>query len=200
MAARVVSVPPDHVAAVRGFNRFYTNVIGVLREGLLDSPYSLTEARVIFELAQRDSTELVELRRLLDIDAGYLTRILARFESGGLVVRERSPDDGRRQVIRLTREGRSAFRLLDRRSAKQVRSLLEPLTDDEQRRLLGAMAAIQGVLGSSRTERPLALRAPRSGDYGWIVARHGALYAEEYGWDEAFEALVARIVAEYIEH
>jgi DNA-binding MarR family transcriptional regulator/N-acetylglutamate synthase-like GNAT family acetyltransferase len=193
------AVAADRVAAVRGFNRFYTNVIGVLREGLLDSPYSLTEARVIFELAQRDSMELVELRRLLDIDAGYLTRILARFESAGLIAKERSPHDARRQVIRLRRTGRAAFRALDRRSARRVRSLLEPLTDEEQRRLLGAMGSVQDILGDPPPEERLVTRRPRAGDYGWVIARHGALYSEEYGWDESFEALVARIVADYME-
>jgi DNA-binding MarR family transcriptional regulator/N-acetylglutamate synthase-like GNAT family acetyltransferase len=187
----------DRVAAVRGFNRFYTNVIGALREGLLRTPYSLTEARVIFELAQRDSTELVGLRRLLDIDAGYLTRILTRFEADGLVAKERSPRDRRRQVIRLTGKGRAAFRTLDRRSAKAVRELLSGLGAGEQRRLLGAMGAIQGILEDSQPGELYVLRPPQPGDLGWVVQRHGSLYREEYGWDETFEALVVRIVADY---
>src|SRR3954452_9730318 len=110
----------ERVDAVRGFNRFYTNVMGVLHEGLLDSPYSLTEARVLFELAQRDTLDLVDLRRVIDVDAGYLSRILSRFESDGLLRRERSRTDGRRQVLQLTRRGRGAFTALDRQSARDV--------------------------------------------------------------------------------
>src|SRR5688572_7342444 len=129
--------PPsiDHVAGVRAFNRFYTNVIGVLSEGLLDSPYSLTEARVIFELAQREAIELVELRRLLDIDAGYLTRILTRLEAHVLVRKQRSPEDGRRQVISLTKKGHATFRTLDRRSSEAIGSLLDPLGEEKRHRL-----------------------------------------------------------------
>ena len=190
----------DHVAAVRAFNRFYTNVIGVLREGLLSTRFSLTEARVIFELAQRDATELVELRRLLDIDAGYLTRILSRFKADGIVVRERSPADARRQVIRLTRKGRAAFKTLDRRSAQQVGALLRGLGEDERLRLIAAMSAIQSILEGSRSSQGHVLRAPRPGELGWVVQRHGALYAEEYGWEETFEGLVTRIIADYAEH
>ena len=199
MGARVVSVPPERVAAVRGFNRFYTNAIGALREGLLDSPYSLTEARLIFELAQVERMDVVDLRRSLDIDAGYLSRILARFERAGLVTRERSERDARRQVIRLARRGRSAFKMLDSRSAKETGALLGRHDPDEQRRLVDAMRTISGILGDEVALPPATLRAPRSGDYGWVVERHGAIYATEYGWDETFEALVARIVADFID-
>ena len=152
MGARVVSVPPERVAAVRGFNRFYTNAIGALREGLLDSPYSLTEARLIFELAQVERMDVVDLRRSLDIDAGYLSRILARFERAGLVTRERSERDARRQVIRLARRGRSAFKMLDSRSAKETGALLGRHDPDEQRRLVDAMRTISGILGCTRPE------------------------------------------------
>jgi DNA-binding MarR family transcriptional regulator/GNAT superfamily N-acetyltransferase len=197
---RTASSPSiDQVAGVRAFNRFYTNVIGVLREGLLDSPHSLTEARVIFELAQREAMELVELRRLLEIDAGYLTRILARLQADGLVNKRRSSKDGRRQVISLTKNGQATFRMLDRRSSKEVASLLDPLGAEKRRRLLTAMDAIQEILEDSSPVAPLILREPRAGDYGWVISRHGALYAEEYGWDESFEALVARIVADHVE-
>jgi DNA-binding MarR family transcriptional regulator/N-acetylglutamate synthase-like GNAT family acetyltransferase len=190
----------DRVATVRAFNRFYTNVIGVLREGLLRTPYSLTEARVIFELAQRKATEVTELRRVLDVDAGYLSRILAKFETEGLVTRERSSSDGRRQVIHLTDEGRAVFRMLDARSAEESCRLLSRLTEEDRRRLVAAMATIRQVLEDAPPLDAFVLRPPEPGDYGWVVHRHGVLYAQEYGWDETFEALVTRIVADYVEH
>jgi DNA-binding MarR family transcriptional regulator/GNAT superfamily N-acetyltransferase len=190
----------DRVNAVRAFSRFYTNLIGLLREGLLRSPYSLTEARVIFELAQRRSTDLAELRRRVDIDAGYLSRILARFETDGLATRERSKADGRRQIIRLTAQGWAAFKMLDARSTEQIRALLSRLTDEEQRRLIGAMKIIEEIVERSPRPEPYLLRPLGPGDFGWVVHRHGVLYAEEYGWDESFEGLVARIVGDYVDH
>ena len=189
----------DRVAAVRAFNRFYTKVIGLLRQGLLDTPYSLTEARVIFELAQRDTTELADLRRTLDVDAGYLSRMLDRFETDGLVTRERSASDGRRRVIRLTDRGRAVFTMLDARSAEDSRMLLSQLSEEEQDRLLAAMGTIRDILEGTPRPNAFVLRPPEAGDFGWVVHRHGVLYADEYGWDESFEALVARIVADYVE-
>jgi DNA-binding MarR family transcriptional regulator/GNAT superfamily N-acetyltransferase len=189
----------DVIARVRAFNRFYTNVIGVLSEGLLDSPYSLTEARLIFELAQRDATEVTALRHDLDIDAGYLSRLLARFEADGLITRARSATDGRRQVIRLTATGRAAYEMLDERSVGEVHRLLQPLTDERRRRLVAAMDAIEEVLAETRSPRSYVLRPLRPGDFGWVVHRHGVLYAAEYGWDATFEALVARVVADYVD-
>lgn len=187
------------MAAVRGFNRFYTARIGVLREGLLHTPYSLTEARVIYELAQRERIEVATLRRSLDVDAGYLSRILSRFEAAGLVGRQRSASDARRQVVSLTAAGRAEFAVLDERSAAETSGLLAGLAEDEQRRLVASMHVIRGILGRAPAVGDVTLRAPRPGDFGWIVERHGALYADEYCWNESFEALVARIVADYLD-
>jgi DNA-binding MarR family transcriptional regulator/GNAT superfamily N-acetyltransferase len=187
----------DSVSAVRRFSRFYTNLIGVLRLGLLDTPYSLTEARVIFELAQAEAREVAELRRELDIDAGYLSRILNRLETDGLAVRERSAADGRRQVIRLTEPGRNVFADLDARSTAQIRQLLDGVGEVDERRLVGAMATIEEILAEAKRPRSFVLRPLAPGDLGWVVQRHGTRYAEEYGWDQSFEALVARIVADY---
>ncbi len=185
------------VATVRAFNRLYTGVIGVLDEGPVDAEYSLSEARVIFELAQQDATQVTDLRKRLDLDAGYASRLLVRLEGRGLLTRERCDEDARRQVIRLTEDGRKAFALLDQRSVDRIGSLLGRFGDDEQERLLGAMGAITALVGERRSDPTLVLRPPRPGDFGWVVHRHGALYSREYGWDERFEALVARVVADY---
>ena len=190
-------MPEDRVAAVRSFNRFYTARIGVLRDGLLHTPHSLTEARVLYELGQRDVTEVADLRRELDIDPGFLSRLLARLQSNGLVERERSTDDARRQRIRLTEEGVAAFAELDRRSADEIGAVLDALSEDDQKRLVAAMDTVHDVLTQAPPATGFVLRSPRPGDLGWIVQRHGALYAQQYAWDEGFEALVARIVADY---
>jgi DNA-binding MarR family transcriptional regulator/GNAT superfamily N-acetyltransferase len=188
----------DMVAEVRGFNRFYTEVIGVLRAGMLDTNYSLTEARVLFELTR--TAEVGAIRKLLDLDPGYLSRILARFEADGLITRERAPEDGRRQLVHLTDRGTAAYGMLDERSAAEVEAMLAKLTDEERRRLVANMAGIREILQPARKREPYVIRPPRPGDLGWVVHRHGVLYSEEYGWGAAFEALVARIVADYVDN
>jgi len=188
------------VAAVRGFNRFYTNVIGLLRGKYLDTPYSLTEARLLFELTQRDTSEVTDLRRMVDIDPGYLSRILARFEADGLITRQRSAADARRQIIGLTATGRSVVGGLDARSAGQTSDMLAAVRDEDRRRLLDAMRVIKEILTGSPRPRGYLLRPPQPGDMGWVVQRNAAVYTEEFGWDSSYEALVARIVADYVDH
>jgi DNA-binding MarR family transcriptional regulator/GNAT superfamily N-acetyltransferase len=187
----------EHVAAVRDFNRFYTTVAGLLREGLLGTDLTLTEARLVFDLAQRDRTEVTDLRATLALDAGYLSRLIGGLEERGLLKRTRSEADARRQVLSLTGRGRRKFELLDRRSAADVGALIEPLAPADRHRLVGAMAAIRDVLDPAEQPRSFVLRPPEPGDYGWIVSFHGAAYAQEYGFDVRFEALVARIVADF---
>jgi len=189
----------DKVSAVRHFNRFFTRRIGVLREGLLHSPYSLTEARILFELARRDNLTASDLCRDLGLDPGYLSRILARFEQQGLMDKARSESDGRQRLLRLTPAGEEAFALLDKRSHDEVLEMLSDLTQEDQRRLLKAMHAIESVLDRDfKFSEPFFLRQHEPGDMGWVTHRHGVLYAQEYGWDERFEALVAQIVADFI--
>ena len=189
----------DRIRAVRQFNRFFTRQIGVLREGLLHSPYSLTEARILFELAQHGDLTSSDLCRELGLDAGYLSRILARFEQQGLIEKVRLEADGRQRLLRLTSEGEKAFALLDQRSRDEVAEMLNELSEGEQQRLLKAMDTIEGVLSKGfKYSEPFFLRSHEPGDMGWVTHRHGVLYAEEYGWDEHFEALVAHIVADFI--
>ncbi|MEO3871502.1 helix-turn-helix domain-containing GNAT family N-acetyltransferase [Nonomuraea sp. B12E4] len=170
----------------------------MLQAGMLDSPYSLTEVRVLFELARAEQMETGELRSLLDLDAGYLSRILTRLDGDGLIVRERSASDARRQLVRLTPAGSGTFAALDRRSAEEIERLLATLTGEDQARLVESMATVRRLLGAAEPGRePFVIRPPRTGDLGWVVYRHGVLYAEEYGWGTEFEQLVARITADF---
>ena len=187
------------VEDVRGFNRFYTRVLGLLRPDLAGSRFGLTEARVLFELAHRRDVAVADLRRDLDLDAGYLSRILSGFTASGFVAREKSADDGRRQVVRLTDEGRRAFAELDELQADAIAKMLEPLDDGQRGELVTSMGRIRRTLGDEPRWRGLLLRPPAPGDLGWVVERHGYRYAAEYGWDTSFEALVARIVADFAE-
>jgi DNA-binding MarR family transcriptional regulator/GNAT superfamily N-acetyltransferase len=194
MGTSTTEAPAEQIAAVRAFNRFYTNVIGLVHGAYLDTPYSLTEARLLFELSQRDVTAVADLRRVLDIDAGYLSRVLARFEADGLVARQRSDADARRQDITLTTGGRAAAAELDARSASQIGELLAGV---DRHRLLGAMREITDLLGQPR-QRAVLLRPPAAGDLGWVLERHGAVYTEEFGWNSEFETWVATLVADYL--
>ena len=190
----------ERIAAVRQFNRFYTRRIGVLHEGLLDSPFSLAEVRVLYELAHRHGVTAGELARDLDLDAGYLSRILQSFAKRGLVKRETAASDARQRTLALTTSGRRAFAPLDRRSQKEVAAMLAPLAEGAQARLTGAMQAIEQLLEPPpAVPAPFVLRTHRPGDMGWVVQAHGELYWREYGWDERFEALVAHIAAEFVE-
>ncbi len=189
----------ERIGTVRQFNRFFTRQIGVLREGLLHSPYPLTDARILFELGQCNQVTASRLGRELGLDAGYLSRILARLEQQGLLEKVRSENDGRQLLVSLTAAGREAFALLDQRSREEVSEMLEDLSEEDQQRLLKAMQTIESVLSSGfKFSEPFVLRPHEPGDMGWVTHRHGVLYAQEYGWDEHFEALVAQIVAEFI--
>jgi DNA-binding MarR family transcriptional regulator/ribosomal protein S18 acetylase RimI-like enzyme len=188
------------VAAVRAFNRFYTNVIGLVHGMYLDMPYSLTEARLLYEMARRDVTRVADLRRALDIDAGYLSRVLGRFEADGLVTRQRSAADARRQDVALTSAGLAAAAELDARSDSQVGELLAGV---DRPRVLTAMREITDLLSADGADdrprvRTVVLRPPAPGDLGWVLQRHGAVYAAEYGWNSEFEAYVARIIADFL--
>ncbi len=188
------------VDGVRRFNRFFTRRIGVLGEGLLHSPYSLAEARVLFEVAHGEGLTASDLVRDLGLDPGYLSRILARLGQRDLVDRVSSEADGRRRLLRLTAAGEEAFSLLDRRSREEVAGMLGGLSEEDQRGLLDATRTIEDILsGDAVSPEPFLLRRQEPGDMGWVVQRHGELYAREYGWDERFEALVARIVADFVD-
>jgi DNA-binding MarR family transcriptional regulator/GNAT superfamily N-acetyltransferase len=187
------------VEATRRFNRFYTRRIGVLQEGLLQSPFSLAEARVLYELAHRERPRAAELGKELGLDAGYLSRILRGLRKSGLVDRRPSPADGRTNLLGLTHRGKAAFATLDERSRQEIGAMLAALPPRGQSRLVEAMGAIEELLGGPRPAAvPYLLRSHQPGDLGWVVHRHGVLYAQEYGWDERFEGLVAEIVARFV--
>jgi DNA-binding MarR family transcriptional regulator/GNAT superfamily N-acetyltransferase len=192
----------ERVVAVRRFNRFYTRKIGVLHEGLLGSPMSLTEGRVLYELAQRGSATASQLAGELALDSGYLSRILAGFEKRGMLEKRPSAEDARQLILGLTDQGREMFATIDARSHEEIAELLRPISDTDQARLITALATVETVLGGAQKAGAPSyiLRTHQPGDIGWIIHRHAVLYAEEYGWDETFEALVAKIAAAFIEN
>lgn len=190
----------QRVGAMRSFNRFYTKQIGVLHEHLLKSPFSLTEARVIYELAQCDKTTATTIRKELGLDAGYLSRVLSKFKKRGLIEKKQSKIDGRQIMVWLTEQGRDAFTILNASSEKEIGAILRMLSVEDQKKLVKMMNTIESLLGIPKERKvPYIIRPPQPGDMGWVVHRHGVLYSEEYSWDEQFEALVASIVADFIQ-
>ena len=191
----------SQVQTIRSFNRFYTRHIGVLNEHLLDGPFSLTETRVLYELAHRPQCTARDLCQDLGLDAGYLSRMLRTFEKQGLIARAESDTDARQSLLSLTATGKKTFTPLEDRSNQQVGSILSKLSPLEQQRLLSALRTVENLLGAKPQAQPAYLLRPhRPGDMGWVVHRHGALYWQEYKYDERFEALVAEIVAHFIQN
>jgi DNA-binding MarR family transcriptional regulator/predicted GNAT family acetyltransferase len=194
-------IEQDRIAAVRRFNRFYTRQIGVLRKTFLDSPYSLGEARALYEMADNKSPTATDIACSLDLDAGYLSRLLHNFQKRGLIEKRTSPRDARLSPLRLSARGRKSFAPFEARSQRAAVTMLERLTPADRARLVAAMATIENLLGASDekvAERTYSLRAPRPGDFGWIVKHHAELYAEKYRWREPFEGVCTQIVADFV--
>jgi DNA-binding MarR family transcriptional regulator/GNAT superfamily N-acetyltransferase len=189
----------EQIEKVRSFNRFYTRHIGLLTEGLLESPFTLTEARVLYELAHRSPVTAADLSRELGLDAGYLSRLVKRFDTQGLIRRSPSSRDKRQFLLSLADKGLAAFAPLNQASANQVAAMLSGLSVSERERLVQAMTTVERLVGGDLgTDLPYILRSHRPGDIGWIAHRQGLLYAQEYGWDQTFEALVAEIAAAFV--
>ena len=194
------TVAPGNVSAVRRFSRFYTRAIGVLHEGLLGSDLTLAEARIVYELASLSKPTATLLGQELGLDAGYLSRLLKSLEGRGVLTRSADPADGRQSLLTLTAAGRKLFFQIDNASKREVAALLSPLAAIERQQLVTAMGDIARLLGAPDwPSPPIVLRPHRPGDIGHVVSRHGAIYAAEYGWDITFEALVAKVAAEFIE-
>lgn len=201
----MIEIPPasemdSAVSAFRSFNRFYTRMIGLLDEGLVKSGFSLTEARVLFELATRSACSASEIATELNLDPGYLSRILRKFSGARLLVRSTLASDARHSILRLTRKGKAAFADLDRRSAHQASEVLAGLTTASRSDLMRSLRMVEKTLGNADPgDAPFVLRPHRSGDMGWVVQRQTVLYAQEYGWNGEYEALASRIVADFID-
>jgi DNA-binding MarR family transcriptional regulator/GNAT superfamily N-acetyltransferase len=195
-----MQISSKQVGLVRAFNRDYTRRIGVLREGLLDSRFTLTELRVMYELAHRSGSTAAELADGLDLDRGYLSRLLKHFERSGWLRRTTSSSDGRRQHLTLTAAGRALVKPLEHRANHEVRRMFAPLDSQRVQSVLDAMQVIQTSLGDTPATQKLRFRSHRAGDMGWLIARHGELYASEYGWNQEFEALVAQIAAGFVQN
>ncbi|MFC1564215.1 GNAT family N-acetyltransferase [candidate division KSB1 bacterium] len=194
------SILRERVNTVRRFNRFYTGKIGLLEKSLLKSGFPLTQARILYELAHREKCTSNDLVKELGIDQGYVSRILKKFEKDGLVRKNVSRNDMRQKFLVLTGKGKIAFRDLDERSKNENTALLRSLSDEDQDRVVKAMEAIEEILKNKKdSSEPYIIRPHKPGDIGWIIQRHGALYAEEYGWDETFETLCAGILVKFIE-
>lgn len=190
--------PNPQVNAIRAFNRFYTRKIGVV-DGMASSPFSLAEARVLYEIARCEQPTATEIRKELGLDAGYLSRILLGFERQKLVTRAQSKSDERQKFLSLTAKGRKIFVALNERSNRDAAAMIEKLAPAERAQLVDALQTIQRVLGDAPEQRsPYLLRQHQPGDMGWVVERQGILYVREYGWDETYEALAAEIVAQFI--
>lgn len=187
----------DRVAAVRRFNRFYTQHIGVLHDDWLDSPFSLTEARVLYEIRQREGATATEIGRDLGLDAGYMSRILRRFQKSGFIRKETSPQDARQSFLSLTARGEKAFAPLEERTMRQVGGMLSRLSAPQQDHLVEALRTAETLMSDQPAQADPILREPRPGDLGWVVERHAALYAQEYGWTGNFEAVCAQIIADF---
>jgi DNA-binding MarR family transcriptional regulator/N-acetylglutamate synthase-like GNAT family acetyltransferase len=187
------------IEAVRRFSRFYTRKIGVLQEGLLGSDFSLTEARILYELAHRESSTASELAKELDLNPGYLSRTLKKLEDRQLVLRTTSADDARQSLLTLTEKGTQRFAELNARSRNDVAVMLARLNTAEEGRLIRALQDVETLLGDQTPRRvPYILRPHQPGDIGWAIQQHGLLYAQQYGWDETFEALAAEVAAKFI--
>jgi DNA-binding MarR family transcriptional regulator/N-acetylglutamate synthase-like GNAT family acetyltransferase len=185
----------ENIDRIRRFNRFYTKRIGLLGQGLLKTRFPLTQARIIFELAQQDHLTASDLINMLGIDPGYLSRILRGFEQDGLILRKPSEKDNRQRLLKLTLKGRKSFNVLNNRSRQEIHELIKGLSEEDRLRLLSAMENIEEIFGDG----PATLfRSHRPGDIGWIIHRQGLVYSQEYGWDETFEGLVAEILAKFI--
>ena len=194
----MATVLDRRVDEVRRFNRFYTKRIGVLAENFLRSPFTLAEGRVLFELANREAPSPSDVAAALELDPGYLSRILRRFERGGLVTRVASPADGRRTILSLTPAGRAAYAPLNEASHDEIAALLAPLPDDRQERVLEAMATIAAALAAQEAATDVVLRDPEVGDYGWVIERHGVRYGTEYGFDAHMEGYVSEVIGAYV--